>query len=129
MSKLLKHLMETPTLQKPVREMFKEAVQATEAVLLSKLQLVDPDIEHINFICGPPDEVIETLQEMSTTQKHQLKKYPLVALLEDIGIQIGRKTGYFGTTTVNFIIATQTEALYKSDERETKSFIPILRPT
>jgi hypothetical protein len=116
-----------PTLPKPVRDMIAEVVAAMEAEILTDLQQIDPKFEQIHYLCAPEEEVIETLKEMSLTQKHQKKKYPLVVMLEDITIQTGR-TNYYGTTSVEILLCTPTQKEYKSAQREAATFIPILRP-
>ncbi len=85
--------MPAPYLPKPVREMLAEAVAATEAKVLSQLKAADPLIMQLHCLIAPPDEVIETLQEMTTTQGQQQLKYPLIAFFEDFRFHVGSKLG------------------------------------
>lgn len=117
-----------PELPIAVPDMFFEVVANTETAILPTLRVYDTKIQQLHGLCCPPDEMIETLLEMNNPQSQQFKKYPLIGLFEDITVREGRADAYYGTTTWNLIIATQTEATYKSQERTQKTFRPILRP-
>lgn len=117
-----------PTLPTTIPKMIEAVVLATEAVILPYLKTINPKIQQLHFMCAPADEVIEVLGDMNKVQSQQYLKYPAVVLFEDITVAEGRSDAYYGTSSLNLMICTQTQASYKSAERETKSFEPILRP-
>lgn len=116
-----------PELPKPVRDMIGEVVLATQTAILATLQAANPRIERILFLCAPDDEIIETLDAMGQTQAGQYQKAVMIMLFEDITVSQGDGSGYF-STNLNLLIATLTQPTYKSSQRETASFEPVLRP-
>lgn len=117
-----------PELPTTVPKMIEAVVLATEAVILPYLQTVDSKIQQLHFMCAPSDEVIEVLGNMNTIQSQMYLKYPAIILFEDITVAEGRADANYGTTTLNLMICTQTRPQYRSADRETKSFAPLLRP-
>lgn len=115
-------------IQKPLVDMIDDVVKATESVILPYLKSVDPKIVHLHYEHGHPREIVNTLANMNMPQVEQFKKYPLVALFQDIRESIGGIVGNYGTAPLNIIIATQTEATYNANDRYARSFLPILLP-
>lgn len=106
---------------------FKQLVADTEIELIADSTVVFPaDVpKKLYFMQGNVVEVNTRLQSMTNSGQHKGKKFPLVVLFRDIkeritidGIEFNCKVGIF----------TLTQPTYTADEREEKTFIPILRP-
>ena len=85
---------------------------------------------HLNFLHGHPLEIVQVLQERLSSPDHKDLRFPLIALFRDFKITKGKKTeaDIYGDTSLNLIIAMQTVAAYRADQRETLVFKPILYP-
>jgi hypothetical protein len=99
-------------------------VAAVDAVTFPTLQ------KHINYIYGHPLEIQNRLQLLTNSPdvNDRKKKFPLIALFEDIPIRRGVEEGVYGTAIMTIIIANITEPDFTSEERETNNFKPILIP-
>jgi hypothetical protein len=76
---------------------------------------------------GHPLEIINTLKEKSSSGTLKFKKFPLIALLEDIETENGR--GVIKTNAkLNILIITDTSRDYKADDRYDNSFDLVLTP-
>lgn len=110
---------------------FRQLVSDTEAALIDDSNVVFPsDVpKKLHFMQGNIAEVNARLQEMTNSPQHKGKKYPLFVLFRDI--KEGLNEERFGLSTAfnaKFAIFTLTNPKYTSDQREEKTFTPILRP-
>lgn len=74
---------------------------------------------------GNVTEIAGQLQKLTKSPQHKGKKFPLVALFRDIKENIEDTRIKI---KAHLAIFTLTQENYSSDERETKTFNPILRP-
>jgi hypothetical protein len=116
------------TIQLPIVEIIRQAVEKVRAKLLPDLQAADPDIETVHFEHGPWDEIIETLQQYDKSETLRYSKYPLIALVHDFPEERGNAGGKYGEANLMIVIAHHTNQDYKSAERYTESYLPVLYP-
>lgn len=110
-------------------ELIGEVVASVRTDILTTLQAYDSVIQTIFYKYGNWKEIEETMREMGANQNYFDKKFPCILLIEDITISRGQANNLFGTAqNVNIIIANWTKSSYKSDERESVNFVPIIRP-
>lgn len=106
---------------------FRQLVTDTEAAIQEDTTVVFPtDVpKKLYFMQGNVMEVSGQLLKLTKSPQHKGKKFPLVVLFRDIkeGIE---DTGI--KFKAHFAIFTLTQETYSSDEREVKTFNPILRP-
>lgn len=113
----------------PITEAFENAVTATNTQLITTLQAYDSTIQQIRYTHGNWFEVMANLREWEQNETEKYKRFPLVALIEDISIQRGQNAGEYGRfSNVTLVIANLTNPAFKSADRETKNFAPILVP-
>lgn len=99
------------------------AVTNADAVLFPMLS------KHLHYEFGHPLEIVQTLQEMTTSPTKQALKYPLVALFTDILVNNDNvPDGWYGDAAITIIIATMTTNTDKAAQRLEKNFKPILQP-
>lgn len=103
-------------------------VAKTSTKMLAQLQAIDDNITGVNYQHGHPNEIIETLMQLDNSGTERYKKYPLIALFEDIPEDIGKTLGIDSEPTLHLAIINATKQEYKSDERYTNNFKPILDP-
>lgn len=84
--------------------------------------------QDINYLHGHPKEILNTLSEQGKSKSLKYKKYPLVALFQDFGEEMGETVGAYASTSLNLVICTSTEAHYTSGQRYEKNFKPVLYP-
>lgn len=111
---------------KQLVEVFAEIVAATQAEVLAQLQEADADITTIHYEHGHYAEINQTLQEFNESRTYYTKKYPLVALIEDVQGRIvatSADTSY----TFNLIICFTTLSDSKSQKRYDEVINPILQ--
>jgi len=96
--------------------------------IVDKVRLeYDASNEKPYFMHGHPLEIINTLKEYTQNPQLRLKKFPLVALFEDI--ESSSAEGIFASQSkLNILIITDTLPRYKAAERYTESFNKILTP-
>jgi hypothetical protein len=76
---------------------------------------------------GHPLEIVNTLRERTNNTTKRIEKFPLIALFEDIDTK--SKEGLFEfRSTLNLIIAVDTNPDYKAETRYTESFDEVLTP-
>jgi len=80
---------------------------------------------NILYLHGHPREITSRLTEMTKDEVISANKYPLIALFQDF--EEPRK-GDFIKLRINMIIATLTNRNYKSPERYSLNFKPLLYP-
>lgn len=109
-------------------DIFGSVVEAVSAALLPTLQAYDPGITAVNYLHGHPVEIIETLTQRDKSDVFMFKKYPLVALFQDFPEAHNSALGIDNEPTLHIIIAYSSKPEYKSDERYTFKFKPVLYP-
>lgn len=72
-----------------------------------------------------PLELVDTLLEKDQSDVWKLKKYPVIYLYEDI---TEHQTPWTTTAKLHLLILTETKPEYKSEERDTNIFAPVLEP-
>ena len=79
------------------------------------------------FLHGHPLEIINTLKEYTVDSSLKYKKFPLIALFEDI--KDSGASGIFShQAKLNILIITDTDPNYKASDRYEKTFNEILTP-
>lgn len=112
-------------MSKQIVEIFGEIVGSTEAEVLPTLQAADPDISTLHYEHGHYSEIDQTLRQFDDARNFYNKKYPLIALFEDIAETV--KNGY-NEANLTIIICYSTKADYKSADRYEHVINPILEP-
>lgn len=79
------------------------------------------------FLHGHPLEIINTLKEYTIDSSLKYKKFPLIALFEDIKDR-GAEGLFSFQANLNILIITDTDQNYKASDRYEKSFNEILTP-
>lgn len=106
-----------------------EVVATVSDKLLPSLQLIDPNIQAINYYADNILKIIETLQQKDGSDSYRYYKYPAVFLLQDFEEMIGAGLGISTTTKgLQLLIVTSTDPTYKRPERMDRNFKPILYP-
>lgn len=85
----------------------------------------NPTPEKPYFKHGHIQEIINTLTEQDASKTYKFKKYPLIALIQDLD-EVDNETTIDATITI-FII-TDTRREYKAADRYLHIFDPILSP-
>ena len=98
-------------------------IKANETAVLGQTSITT-----INYQYGPGTELIETLQQLDNSQSLQVTKYPLIWLVTDITEKRGKQAGIFATENITVFIMHQTDRNYKTYERATNVFKPVLDP-
>lgn len=113
-----------------VPKIFGTVVEAVEPIVLPVIQGTWPGITNLNYIYGNWKEVSLRMQNMAIDSIRKSERFPVVLLIEDITVsRPSTSNGLFGTATnMNVVIATATQKDYSSEQREEKTFAPILRP-
>lgn len=79
------------------------------------------------FMHGHPLEIINTLKEYTSIPSLNSKKFPLIALFEDINDK-GAEGLFSNQALLNIVFITDTDKNYKADDRYEKTFNEILTP-
>jgi len=110
-------------MNKQIVEAFREIVEKVEDNVLAKLQQYDANIQTVHYEHGHYAEIANTLINFDKSPDFYNKKYPLIALFEDI-----RETIKDDITTANLslIICYSTKSEYKSADRYAEVIDPIL---
>lgn len=112
-------------MSKQIVQIMKEVVAKVEQKVLTTLQQVNSDIKTIHYEHGHYIEINTTLQERDASKSFFNKKYPLVALFEDI--KEVQKFGY-KECSLTMVICFSTKEEYKSEDRYNDVIKPILEP-
>lgn len=113
---------------KPIVEMIQDVVTATSTAILATLQDVVPTIETINYMYGPPVEVMNILANMEKSTEYRSKKFPAIILFQDFTESRGKVGPHYSRATLNIIIASATRPEMIAPERYQTNFNPILIP-
>lgn len=112
--------------------------KATSAEIINVVDVVSEIVDSVRtkydvsnekpyFMHGHPLEIINTLKEYTQSSELRLKKFPLIALFEDI--DSNSPSGIFASVSkLNVLIITDTSPNYKAAERYTQSFNQVLTP-
>ena len=97
--------------------------------IVSKVRLeYDPiNNEQPYFLHGHPLEIINTLKEYTNIPSLNDKKFPLIALFEDINDK-GAEGLFSNQALLNIVFITDTDKNYKAYDRYEKTFNEILTP-
>lgn len=106
-------------------EMFGDVVAATEAAILTDLQAIDSNIKTIHYEHGHYVEIDQTLRQYDRAKNFFDKKYPLIALFEDITETYDNN---ISEANLTIVICYSTKSDYKSADRYKNVFKPILQP-
>lgn len=111
---------------KQIVTMFGDIVASVEADILTSLQAVDPNIAALHYEHGHYTEINATLNGYENSENFFNKKYPLVALFEDIPETVDRFKVHSAILTV--IICYSSTVADRSEDRYQKVINPILEP-
>lgn len=85
-------------------------------------------IQTIDFQFGHTRELLETLSQYDRDPAFKFMKYPLIWLVTDYPEDRGREPGIYADAKLNICIIHQSLNTYKSTERLSKVFKPVLYP-
>lgn len=102
-------------------------VARVSARLTTQLSAYDPTIVGVNYMYGPPKQIIATLQGWNGTSKAQAK-YPIVALFQPFEESKGTDPGFDAVENIRMIIGRQSDPAWLPDKRYATNFIPVLYP-
>lgn len=106
-------------------DIFREVVQKVEGQVLEKLKVVDANIETVHYEHGHYTEIHETLRQFEESPAHYNKKYPLIALIEDIPAKVDNGIKEY---RYSVIICYSSRNDAKSKDRYAEVINPILNP-
>jgi hypothetical protein len=104
-----------------------DIVGRVSAKLTPQLSAYDNTIVGVNFMYGPPKEIIRTLQGWNGTSKAQAK-YPIVALYQPFVEDKGGDPSMDAVENIRMIIGRQSDPTWLTDKRYAVNFIPVLYP-
>lgn len=110
-----------------IKNIVEYCVSLVSADLLADLKALDANITGVHFFSGHYLEITAELEKLSKAPSSKNARYPLVALLRDLPEVNGASVGV-DKDTLNILICTRTQSTYTSDQREQKTFKPILQP-
>lgn len=102
-----------------------DAVAKVSANLTPQLTAYDSTIIGVNYLYGPPKQIIKTLQGWNGTTLANAK-YPIVALFQPFEENKGAETGLDAIENVRIIIGRQSDPSWLTDYRYQVNFIPVL---
>lgn len=113
--------------RKLIVDIIGEVVAEVQAELLPDLSAYDDNIVGVNYMYGPPLEIINRLTKWSQSNGQDKKKYPLVALLHPITKRGGTNT--IVTTNLRIIIVRRnSDPKLFTEQRYENNFRPVLIP-
>jgi hypothetical protein len=104
-----------------------DAVAKVSTKLTPQLSIYDPTIIGVNYLYGPPKQIIQTLQGWNGTSKAQAK-YPIVALFQPFEENKGSQAGLDAIDNIRIIIGRQSQPAWLTDYRYQVNFLPVLYP-
>lgn len=107
-------------------DVIRRVVVRTSTKMLARLQIIDPLTSGIQYDYGHLTDVRERLQA-KTIADPSARRYPLIWLIEDFDTAVS-KPGLVGVSNVKIMILTTTLKEYTREQREIKSFLPVLIP-
>lgn len=110
-----------------VVDLFGEVVTKVSAIVTPKLQVTNPEIQHVQYMHGHFVEIAKRLAQFSKGSSDDLK-YPLIALFQDFAEVKSGTIGIDSEVSLHVIIATLTDANYQASDRYEKTFKTILYP-
>lgn len=110
-----------------IQDVMRDVVAEVNTKLLATLQVYDSKVTGVHFQFGSALEIIETLEQQS--QLDPFDKYPLVAMFLDVEEEKSSKIGIYSTISkLRIAIVYGTDENYKAEERDNKTFKPVLIP-
>lgn len=88
--------------------------------------VTDGDIKELNYQHGHYQEITNTLIEYNESKDHYDKKYPLIALIEDVRYSYRDKM--IDLPNLGIVICYKSEATFRSKDRYKEIINPILMP-
>lgn len=95
--------------------------------LITQLSALDNTIKNVNYLYGPPKQIIKTLQGWNGTSKGAFK-YPIVALFQPFEESKATSPGLDAIDNIRIIIGRQSQPEWLTDKRYEVNFIPVLYP-
>lgn len=105
----------------------KDVVARVSTILTPQLTAYDPTIIGVNFLFGPPKQIIKILQSWNGTSKAQAK-YPVVALFQPFTAKKGTKAGLDSVDPIRIVIGRQSQPEWLTDYRYQINITPVLIP-
>ena len=84
--------------------------------------------KNLYYQYGHPQEIIESIQEMSKSRKIEGRRFPLLALFQDFDETKGERADVQSSVSLHIVIATSTGPQLKAKQRYEKTFRPVLYP-
>jgi hypothetical protein len=115
-------------------DIISDVVASVEADVLDTIKsnetaaIGNTSIQTINYQYGHKAELVETLAQMDKQDPYAFQKYPLVFLVQDFRESVGGTPGIYGTANLNLIFMHQSRLDYKTTDRYTNVFKPVLYP-
>lgn len=104
-----------------------DIVAKVSAAVTPQLTAYDSTIIGVNYLYGPPKQIIKTLQGWNGTSKANAK-YPIVALFQPFDEIKGGRPDLDGIDKVRIIIGRQSQPEWLTDYRYEVNFDPVLYP-
>jgi hypothetical protein len=80
------------------------------------------------YLFGHPQEVVNTLSEWTKDPSKKFERFPLICLFQDFEEVKGVHQAINSKVTLNMVICMNTLPSYKSSERYTNTFKPVIYP-
>jgi len=114
--------------RKLVVDIIGEVVASVQTELLATLSAYDQNIVGVNYMYGPPLEIINRLTDWTKSNGQDKKKYPLVALFQPFTENYGVNT--IMSTNIRLIIARRNSdpKMNTAPQRYDVNFKPVLIP-
>jgi hypothetical protein len=112
-----------------ISDTFRELIVKVEEALIADATVNFGFPKKLYFRHGNLMEIEKQLVDLSNSPADKNKKFPLFVLFRDIKEKLDEERFGFNTSfPCKFGIFTLTEQEYNSDQREEKTFKPVLRP-
>jgi len=82
----------------------------------------------VYYMYGHLREITLRLQELTSSTTNKDKMFPAIILFTDIPVRVGDPAGFYGTASLNLIIAHWTQQDYTAAQRLANVFKPVLYP-
>lgn len=107
-------------------DIIKQCVDKSEAVLLSRMQMIDESITGLHYLYGHPVEIKKRLIAKSEGDVSKFQKYPIVALIGDF-VEDTLQDGNVNAK-LQILIGHHSNATEYNEDRYTKTIKPLLNP-
>lgn len=116
-----------PTEPVYIVDIIRNIVNAVDTALYSDGTL-EPAFPHVYYLHGHPLDIVARLQEKLSSPNDKDKRFPLIALIQDIREERMPNAAAYADAPLNIMIAALTEAKWNSEQRYDKTFKPVLYP-